>query len=76
MPLEFGDTVTCLMAAGGGYGDPLLRDPMAVSQDVRYGYVSVQGARNDYGVVIDPDNLNVDFTRTEELRRKLQGDDK
>ncbi|MFE4667030.1 hydantoinase B/oxoprolinase family protein [Streptomyces sp. NPDC056716] len=38
---------------GGGWGDPLDRDPGAVLDDVLDDYVSVEGARYDYGVVID-----------------------
>lgn len=36
---------------GGGWGDPLLRDPGAVLDDVWDEYVSVEGARRDYGVI-------------------------
>ena len=37
---------------GGGWGDPLDRDPQAVLDDVLDEYVSVEGARRDYGVVL------------------------
>jgi N-methylhydantoinase B len=49
MELGYGDTVTCLMAGGGGYGDPSLRDPEALRRDVKDGLVSPQSARDDYG---------------------------
>jgi N-methylhydantoinase B len=52
MDLGYGDIVTCLMAGGGGYGDPRLRDPEAVRRDVLDGLVSPQSARDDYGVMI------------------------
>lgn len=39
-------------SGGGGYGDPLLRDPAAVLEDVVDGYVSIERAAGDYGVVI------------------------
>jgi N-methylhydantoinase B len=39
-------------AGGGGYGDPLLRDPEAVREDVTDGYVTPEGAKRDYGVVV------------------------
>jgi N-methylhydantoinase B len=55
---------------GGGYGDPLDRDPTLLVKDVRDGFVSVQAARDWYGVVIDPDSLEVDKAKTEELRKK------
>ena len=57
------------MNAGGGYGDPLERDPAAVLGDVLDGYVSIEGAREDYGVVIIPDKLTIDPQATETLRR-------
>ncbi len=50
--LEYGDTVICLMAGGGGYGDPLLRERELVREDVANGLVSVESARDDYGVGI------------------------
>ncbi len=59
---------------GGGWGDPYARDPQAVLRDVRDEYVSVAGARRDYGVVIvgdpatDPEGLAVDEAQTARLR--------
>jgi N-methylhydantoinase B len=47
-----GDVFTRPSAGGGGYGDPLERDPRAVREDVADGYVSLERARKDYGVVI------------------------
>jgi len=41
-------------AGGGGFGDPLERDPQRVLQDVIDDYVSVERAALDYGVVITP----------------------
>jgi hypothetical protein len=46
-------------ASGGGFGDPLERDPERVRADVRDGYVSLAAAERDYGVVLDPDTLAV-----------------
>jgi len=54
----------------GSYGDPLDRDPAAVLGDVLDGYVSIQGAREDYGVVITENSLSIDREATEILRRK------
>ena len=68
-PLKPGDVVQVNMNAGGGYGDPLERDPASVLGDVLDGYVSMQGAREDYGVVIIPDKLIIDPRATETLRR-------
>jgi len=49
--VEVGDRVTLLTAGGGGHGDPKDRDPEAVREDVREGYVSARAARELYGVV-------------------------
>jgi len=59
---------------GGGYGDPWTRDPERVRRDVRDGYVTLAGARADYGVVIvgdperDPEGLQIDGAATAALR--------
>jgi len=36
-------------AGGGGYGDPKNRDPEAIISDIEEGYVSIEGAKRDYG---------------------------
>ena len=69
--LKPGDTVQVNMNAGGGYGDPLERDPEAVLGDVLDGYVTIAGARADYGVVIDAQRLSIDQIATAELRRSM-----
>ena len=51
-PLNPGDLVSRPSAGGGGLGDPLERDVLAVREDVADGYVSVERATVDYGVVI------------------------
>jgi N-methylhydantoinase B len=59
---------------GGGWAPPLERDPERVARDVRDGYVTIEGARRDYGVVVvgdpdnDPENVRVDESATRELR--------
>ena len=67
-PVKPGDIVRVNMNAGGGYGDPLDRDPELVLGDVLDGYVSVDGAREDYGVVINAENLTIDQEATASLR--------
>ena len=47
-----GDTITLDLPGGGGYGDPLARDPAAVLADTEDGFVSIAAAARDYGVVI------------------------
>ncbi|MDQ3810731.1 MAG: hydantoinase B/oxoprolinase family protein [Chloroflexota bacterium] len=44
--------VQTALPGGGGYGDPLRRDPAAVLDDVLNGYVSIEAAARDYGVVV------------------------
>jgi N-methylhydantoinase B len=67
-----GDVVIMDAAGGGGYGEALDRDPERVREDVMQGYVSLEKAREDYGVVIDPGIMEVDVAATEELRRSMR----
>lgn len=57
-----------LSSGGGGFGDPYLRPVEKVWEDVRDGLLSVEKAREDYGVVIDPDTLEIDYEGTRKLR--------
>jgi len=52
VPVGEGDFFTRASAGGGGYGDPLERDPDLVRQDVADGYVTLPRAELDYGVVL------------------------
>jgi N-methylhydantoinase B len=63
-----GDVIQFLSAGGGGYGDAFERDPEIVEQDVINGYVSIEKAREDYGVVVDPQTLKVDRVETAKVR--------
>ena len=67
-----GDVIIMDAAGGGGYGDPLERDPEMVQDDVIQGYVSLEKAKEDYGVVIDVGTMKADLAATEELRRSLR----
>lgn len=62
-----GDVARILSGGGGGYGDPFERDPRAVAEDVRMGYVSVESGALDYGVVVTPEG-EIDTARTRALR--------
>jgi N-methylhydantoinase B len=62
------DRVRVESPGGGGFGDPFERDPQLVLEDVRRGYVSVETARQAYGVEVDTANWKVDETATGELR--------
>ncbi len=70
--LKPGDVVIIDAAGGGGYGDPLERDPEMVERDVLEGYVTLERAREDYGVVINPETLKVNLEATHHLRRSLK----
>jgi N-methylhydantoinase B len=63
-----GDRIHFQSAGGGGYGNPLERDPEAVEADVFNGYVSVEQARADYGVAVDPVTLRVNLEETDKVR--------
>jgi hypothetical protein len=63
-----GTAAVIATAGGGGWGDPLHRDPQLVRQDVIDGYVTIQSAALDYGVVIDPQTLEIDASATGNLR--------
>lgn len=70
--LQPGDVITMDAAGGGGYGDPLARDPEKVLRDVLEDYVSLAGARQDYGVVIDPQSMRIRVKETDKLRQELR----
>ncbi|MFQ5814492.1 MAG: hydantoinase B/oxoprolinase family protein [Anaerolineae bacterium] len=53
--LRGGDVVSLRLPGAGGYGDPREREPALVLRDVRDGKVSLEAARQDYGLVIDPE---------------------
>jgi N-methylhydantoinase B len=69
--LNYGDEVSCIMAGGGGYGDPLKRDIAAILEDVQTGLVSVESARSEYGVVINSESKEIDLEATHNLRQQL-----
>jgi len=60
---EGGDVIEFHSAGGGGYGNPFERDAEAVESDVGTAMSSIERAREDYGVVIDPDSLRVTSRR-------------
>jgi N-methylhydantoinase B len=69
-PLLAGDVVVMATSGGGGYGDPLDRDPEAVASDVVDGTITREAAEKTYGVVFDGDTFEGDATR--ERRRQLR----
>ncbi len=69
-PMQAGDIYYLAWAAGGGYGDPLQREPERVLKDVRAGILSRERCRDTYGVVIDENH--VDNKATMELCAHLR----
>ncbi|MGI8613666.1 MAG: hydantoinase B/oxoprolinase family protein [Nocardioidaceae bacterium] len=76
-PVRAGELIRIRTTGGGGWGDPLDRDPGRVLRDVQWGKVSPGAARRDYGVVLagDPGGElpTVDAAATEALRVELRG---
>jgi N-methylhydantoinase B len=68
LSIEQGDEAELLTPGGGGFGNPLERDLERVAADVLDGYVSVEQARQAYGVVVDPASGSVDREATARLR--------
>jgi N-methylhydantoinase B len=74
--MEAGESLVYEFGGGGGWGDPLDRDPQAVLEDVWDEIVSVEGARRDYGVVVTGSledmtlALDVEATEAERARRR------
>jgi len=67
-----GDVLSFYSAGGGGYGSPLERDPAAVEADAINGYISIDRAKEDYGVILDPVSRKVELTATEKLRKSRE----
>ncbi|UPK74015.1 hydantoinase B/oxoprolinase family protein [Nocardioidaceae bacterium SCSIO 66511] len=67
-----GETIRIRTTGGGGWGDPLERDPDLVVRDVRWGKVSADAARDDYGVVltgsVEAGDLGFDVEATRSAR--------
>jgi N-methylhydantoinase B len=66
--LQPGQTFQIRSAGSGGYGDPRQRDPARVLADVLDGYVSVESAEREYGVVVDVEQRRVNEEATRRLR--------
>lgn len=70
LKLEPQDVVHIMTPCGGGYGDPLRRDPEKVLKDVQDEFISLETAETEYGVVIRQER--VDAEQTEKLRQQLR----
>ena len=77
VPLEAGEGFQYDYGGGGGFGDPLLRETSAVLDDVLDEFVSLEAARDDYGVVfsgrLDDYTIAVDESATQARRAELRG---
>jgi N-methylhydantoinase B len=72
VPLRRNDLFRHVMPGGGGWGDPLERDPVHVLEDVLDEKLAVDYVRREYGVVIDPERLVIDKEATERLRSEMR----
>ena len=79
VPIGEGDVFSRPTAGGGGFGDPLERDPRLVIEDIKDDYVSVERAAKDYGVVVqivDAElcEYEVDKAATDALRTEIRAE--
>jgi N-methylhydantoinase B len=77
-PVLAGQIVRVVTTGGGGWGDPLEREPDLILRDVIDGKVSLAAARDDYGVVLLPgageNSLLVDERATNSVREKYRAE--
>ncbi|GAB3433619.1 hydantoinase B/oxoprolinase family protein [Phycicoccus ginsengisoli] len=75
-PVRAGQVIRIRTTGGGGWGDPLERPYAEVEQDLRWGKVSFEGARRDYGVVASgtKDEPVLDETASDALRARMRGE--
>ena len=67
-----GDRIVFRTAGGGGWGDPLERDPRKVRNDVARKLLTADAAREHYGVVVTGEPFDIDAHATEDLRGELK----
>jgi N-methylhydantoinase B len=70
-PVPQGSAIIIRSAGGGGYGDPLARDPRRVANDLNEGYISAASAHDLYGLVLDAKG-GVDAAATDALRHEIR----
>src|SRR5439155_26767852 len=70
MAVKPGDRIYHVVSGSGGHGDPWEREPEKVLADVKDEKLTIAGAREQYGVVIDPQSLTVNWEKTAVLRQK------
>jgi len=70
--LKKNDVYRLIQAGAGGYGSPMERNPEAVLNDVLEEKLTIEYARKEYGVVIDPQTLTLDVAATDKLRTQMK----
>ena len=73
--VKSGESITLTGTCGGGYGNPLSRDPYKVAEDVADGFISKKTAKSQYGVVLKRDGI-LDMKSTRNSRKTLRADNK
>jgi N-methylhydantoinase B len=68
--LKRGDVVLHEQPGGGGFGDPFTRDPERVAADARNEKITIEYARREHGVVLEPGAFKVDAAATRALRER------
>lgn len=72
--IRVGEAIVSESSSGGGYGDPLDRDPYLVAHRVREGWITKAYARDVYGVVVDDSKETYvpDMPATDSLRKEMR----
>ena len=68
--INHNEEVILITPGGGGWEDPFERDPSVVLEDVKEGFISVERAKEAYGVVIDKEAMEIDEEKTQNIRSK------
>jgi len=71
-PFRNGNLVSLRSTGGGGWGDPLERNPRLVLEDYKNELITQKTAKEVYGVIIDPGRMGIDQKGTKELRNKIK----
>lgn len=74
-PMRNGDLIRHELASGGGWGNPLERDPDMVLSDLLDEKISIDHAREIYGVIFINNGQSVDLKETEQLRKAMMSEE-
>lgn len=72
LKLKSGDILKLETPSGGGYGNPLEREPKEVLKDVKNDFFDIEYAKDKYSVIIDPHTFTINKKATESIRNKLK----